>query len=42
MQSLVPVDTGALQESIDYSVTGDDLTFEATEHYAGLCRIWNF
>ena len=35
MQSLVPVDTGALQESIDYSVSGDDLTFEATEPYAG-------
>jgi len=35
MQSLVPVDTGALQESIDYNVSGDDLTFEATEPYAG-------
>ena len=35
MKSLVPVDTGALQASIDYNVTGDDLTFEATEDYAG-------
>ena len=35
MQSLVPVDTGALQECIDYNVSGDDLTFEATEDYAG-------
>ncbi len=35
MQNLVPVDTGALQESIGYSVSGTDLTFEATEDYAG-------
>jgi len=35
MKSLVPVDTGALQASIDYNVNGDDLTFEATEPYAG-------
>jgi HK97 gp10 family phage protein len=35
MKSLVPVDTGALQASIDYNVSGDDLTFEATEDYAG-------
>jgi HK97 gp10 family phage protein len=35
MKSLVPVDTGALQESIGYNVSGDDLTFEATEDYAG-------
>jgi HK97 gp10 family phage protein len=35
MRSLVPVDTGALQASIDYNVSGDDLTFEATEDYAG-------
>lgn len=35
MKSLVPVDTGALQASIDYNVSGDDLTFEATESYAG-------
>jgi HK97 gp10 family phage protein len=35
MQSLVPVDTGALQSSIGYNVSGDDLTFEATEEYAG-------
>ncbi len=35
MKSLVPVDTGALQTSIDYNVSGDDLTFEATEDYAG-------
>ncbi len=35
MKSTVPVDTGALQASIDYSITGDDLTFEATEDYAG-------
>jgi hypothetical protein len=35
MRSLVPVDTGALQASIDYNVSGDDLTFEATEEYAG-------
>jgi HK97 gp10 family phage protein len=35
MQGLVPVDTGALQESIGYSVSGTDLTFEATEDYAG-------
>jgi HK97 gp10 family phage protein len=35
MKSLVPVDTGALQASIDYNVSGDDLTFEATEEYAG-------
>src|SRR6185369_7028964 len=35
MQGLVPVDTGALQASIGYSVSGTDLTFEATEDYAG-------
>jgi len=35
MQSTVPVDTGALQDSIGYNVSGDDLTFEATEDYAG-------
>ena len=35
MKNLCPVDTGALQESIDYQVSGTDLTFEATEDYAG-------
>jgi HK97 gp10 family phage protein len=35
MKGLCPVDTGALQESIDYLVSGTDLTFEATEPYAG-------
>jgi HK97 gp10 family phage protein len=35
MQSLVPVDTGALHDSIDYNVTDTDLNFEATEDYAG-------
>ena len=35
MKNLCPVDTGALQESIDYLVSGTDLTFEATEDYAG-------
>ena len=35
MKGLCPVDTGALQDSIDYSVSGTDLTFEATEDYAG-------
>ena len=35
MRNLCPVDTGALQESIDYLVSGTDLTFEATEDYAG-------
>ena len=36
MISLVPVDTGALRDSIDYNVEGDGtLNFEATEDYAG-------
>jgi HK97 gp10 family phage protein len=36
MQQLVPVDTGALQDSIGYNISNTgELTFEATEEYAG-------
>jgi HK97 gp10 family phage protein len=35
MQSTVAVDTGELQDSIGYNVSGDDLTFEATADHAG-------